>query len=180
MDKGQIQHDFQICCRAVRNTPPWLLLANFCLILIFLTSFFILRVYEPPSQWHETSFVLAETEYRAIKGGAVLDLYTTDGRRFVLNRNDEEIRNVLKLSERYYAVYSDDYFHDIIQALEDEERVYLDLEESMGQYYNNKLLFTSVASVCLFVLVICNGIYVAGCIREERQRMRVRSRKRNG
>ena len=59
----------------------------------------------------------------------MLDLYTTDQRRYVLNHNDEEIRYQLKQGQHYSAVYSDDLFHDIIKGLKDSEYEYINVDE---------------------------------------------------
>jgi hypothetical protein len=128
--------------------------------------------YEPVADWHETSFVLQHMEIRSTgRTGHVLDVYTADGRSFVINRNEEEILEQLQIGNTYSAVYSADCFHNIIQGLNDEYTLYLDLSSSQREA---KMAFGAIYcalfATCILLLVL-NWVYASSCMKRERKRM---------
>ena len=144
----------------------------FVLVIIFAASIFLMIANEPVENWHETSFVLQRMEIRSTgRTGHVLDVYTADGRTFVINRNKEELREQLQIGNTYSAVYSADLFHNIIQGLNDEYTLYLDLSSSQREV---KIAFGAI--YCAFfvtgiLLLVLNWVYASSCVKRERKRM---------
>lgn len=154
MDKGQLRYDFKVIRRAYREVgrDPIFCLTMFVLVTIFAASIFLMIANEPVENWHETSFVLQRMEIRSTgRTGHVMDVYTADGRSFVINRNEEEIREQLQIGITYSAVYSADLFHHIIQGLNDEHTLYLDLHSSQREA---KIAFGAIYCA-FFATVFC-------------------------
>lgn len=151
---------------------PIFCLTMFVLVIIFAASIFLMIANEPVENWHETSFVLQRMEIRSTgRTGHVLDVYTADGRTFVINRNKEELREQLQIGNTYSAVYSADLFHNIIQGLNDEYTLYLDLSSSQREV---KIAFGAI--YCAFfvtgiLLLVLNWVYASSCVKRERKRM---------
>ena len=139
---------------------------------------FLLLVYEPANEWHTTTFTLSHYEYRSLRGVGVLDLYTTDGRCYALNQNEETIRYQLKEGQQYSAVYSDDFFHDIIKGLSDTEGEYLNADEMRKSHTTERLWFSILLVLCILILLISNSVYAISCIRVEEKKRRKRINKR--
>lgn len=177
MDVGQLKYDLRVVRRGYRQLSGVLWTANILLVLLAGCFTFLLLAYEPSSAWHSTVFTLDYMNYRHTRSGGVLDLYTTDGRRFVLNQNDEVLRDELVIGQTYSAVYSDDLFHDILQSLHDGSTEYLNLETSVAEYQSASRIAWILAIACWAALVLLNVLYSAQCIKEERRRMRKRMQK---
>ena len=174
MDKGQLRYDLKVIRKAYREVgrDPIFCLTIFVLVIIFAASIFLMIAYEPVENWHETSFALHRMEIRSTgRTGHVLDVYTADGRSFVINRNEEEIREQLQIGNTYSAVYSADCFHNIIQGLQDKHTLYLDLRSSQREA---KIAFRAI--YCAFfatgiLLLVLNWVYASSCVKRERKRM---------
>lgn len=178
MDIGQLKYDLGVVRKGYRQLSGILWTANFLLLLLAGCFTFLLLAYEPSSGWHSTVFTLDQMDYRYTRSGGVLDLYTTDGRRFVVNQNDEAIQHQLVVGQTYSAVYSDDLFHDILQSLSDGSTEYLNLETSVAEYQSASRIAWILAIACWSALVLLNVLYSTQCIREERRRMQKRMEKR--
>ena len=171
MDVGQLKYDLCVVRRGYRQLSGILWTANLLLLLLAGLFTFLLPAYEPSSDWHSTVFTLDCMNYRYTRSGGVLDLYATDGRRFVANQNDEAIQHQLVVGQTYSAVYSDDLFHNILQSLRDGSTEYLNLEASVSEYQSASRIAWILAIVFWAVLVLLNVLYSAQCIREEHRRM---------
>jgi len=171
-------HYLKIVRKVYKNISAPLGLANFVLLALAGLFAFLLLVYEPANEWHTTTFTLSRYEYRYSQGGAVLDLYTTDGRCYVLNQDEEAIRYQLKEGQQYNAVYSDDFFHDIIKGLSDAESEYLNADEMQKSHTTERLWFSILFVLCVLILLISNFIYAISCIRIEEKKSQKRISKR--
>lgn len=178
MDIGQLKYDLCVVRKVYRQLSGILWTANFLLLLLAGCFTFLLLAYDPSSDWHSTVFTLDQMDYRYTRSGGVLDLYATDGRRFVVNQNEEALRYELMVGQTYSAVYSDDLFHDILQSLNDGSTEYLNLETSVTEYQSASRIAWILAIVFWAALVLLNVLYSAQCIREERRRMQKRMKKR--
>lgn len=159
--------------KTYKNIFAFLGLTNVLLVVLAGLLLFMLLVYEPANQWHTTTFTLSHCEYRYSRG-AVLDLYTTDGGCYVLNQNAETIRHQLKEGQQYNAVYSDDFFHDIIKGLSDTEGEYLNADEMRKSYIIERLWVSILLVLCVLILLVSNSVFAISCIREEEKKRRKR------
>lgn len=80
MTRGTMKYYLKIIREGYKDNSVFFGLPNFVMITLAGLFAFMLLVYEPANDWHETSFTLSRFEYRRVRGGAVLDLYTTDNR----------------------------------------------------------------------------------------------------
>lgn len=175
MDKGQFLYDCKVIRRAYRDIwkDPIFGLTIFILTCLFLTSLFLILVCEPADRWHETSFVLDRMEIRSTgRGGHVLDLYTSDGRIFVINRNDDVIHGQLQSGNRYSGVYSADFFHNILQELHDEGQEYLNLESGQREASISFAILYGTLFISGTLLLVLNGLFIMQRIKLERNRMK--------
>lgn len=140
------------------------------MVLVGLSTFLLL-LYEPANKWHDTTFTLSHFEYHYARGGAILYLYTTDNRCYVLNHNAQEIRHQLKEGQQYKAVYSADFFHDIIKGLEDLEYEYINDDEMRKLHETERMWFKVVIIFCTSLLLILNSVYAISCVQEEKMRI---------
>ena len=178
MDRNTMQYYLEIVRKGYKTMPGILGMVIF-MPLIFAGLFaFLLFVYEPANEWHTTTFTLSHCEYRYSRGGGVLDLYTTDGRRYVLNQNQKIIRHQLREGQQYHAVFSDDFFHDIIQGLSDTESEYLNADEMRKSHTTDRLWFSILLVLCIFIHLISNSAYAISCIRDEEKKRRKRINKK--
>ena len=178
MNSNTMQYYLKIVRKGYKTMPGILGLVTF-VSLVFAGLFaFVLLVYEPANEWHTTTFTLSRYEYRYSRGGGVLDLYTTDGRCYVLNQNDETIRYQLREGQQYHAVFSDDFFHDIIKGLSDTESEYLNADEMRKWYTTERLWFNILLVLCILILLISNSAYAISCIRDEEKKRRKRINKK--
>ena len=178
MNRNTMQYYLKIVRKGYKTMPGILGLVTF-VSLVFAGLFaFVLLVYEPANEWHTTTFTLSRYEYRYSRGGGVLDLYTTDGRRYVLNQNEETIRYQLREGQQYHAVFSDDFFHDIIKGLSDTESEYLNADEMRKWYTTERLWFNILLVLCILILLISNSAYAISCIRDEEKKRRKRINKK--
>ena len=178
MNRNTMKYYLKIVRKGYKNISAPLGLANFVFVALAGLFLFVLLVYEPANDWHTTTFTLSRYEYRYSRGGGVLDLYTTDGRRYVLNQNEEIIRHQLKKGQQYHAVYSDDFFHDIIKGLSDTEGEYLNADEMRKSYTTERLWFSILLVLCILILLISNSAYAISCIRDEEKKRRKRINKK--
>lgn len=175
MDKGQFLYDCKVIRRAYRDVwkDPIFGLIIFILTCLFLTSLFLILVHEPADRWHETSFVLDRMNLRSTgRTGYVLDLYTSDGRIFVVNRNEDIIYGQLQPGNRYSGVYSDDFLHNILQEMHDEEREYVDLASAQRESSISFAVFYGTLLVTGTLLLVLNCIFIMERIKLERKRMK--------
>ena len=178
MNRNTMKYYLKIVRKGYKNISAPLGLATFVLLALAGLFAFVLLVYEPANEWHTTTFTLSHYEYRYSRGGAVLDLYTTDSRRYVLNQNEETIRYQLKEGQQYNAVYSDDFFHDIIKGLSDTEGEYLNADEMRKSYTTERLWFSILLVLCILIPLISNLAYAISCIRDEEKKRRKRINKK--
>ena len=178
MTHGDIKYYLRVIRKGYKKIPAIYGLISFVLIVLAGLFVFVLLVYEPANEWHNTTFILSHFEYRYSRGGGVLDLYTSDGRCYVLNHNEEEIRYQLKEGQQYNAVYSDDFFHDIIKGLKDTDHEYINAAEMRKSYEAERFWFSALLILCSFLLLIMNSIYAIFCVQEEKKRIQNRLRKR--
>ena len=171
MDINQLKYDIKVIRRGYKNISAIFVLTGFCLLVIICLFTFLLVIYEPSSDWHTTSFVLQSTEYRYSRGGGVLDIYTTEGRRFVINHNEETIRYQLVEGSTYNAIYSDDFFHDIIKALDDDKTELLSITDTKSDFHKERIFLFSGVGISLVLAMLINGFYSISCVKEERKRM---------
>ena len=178
MNRNTMKYYLKIVRKGYKNISAPLGLANFVFVALAGLFLFLLLVFEPANEWHTTTFTLSRYEYRYSRGVGVLDLYTTDGRWYVLNQNEETIRYQLKAGQQYNAVYSDDFFHDIIKGLSDSEGEYLNADEMRKSHTTERLWFSILLVVCILILLISNSVYAIFCIRTEEEKRRKRINKR--
>lgn len=178
MHRGDIKYYLKVIRKSYKNISAIIGLANFVMIVLCGLFVFVLLVYEPANQWHTTTFTLSHYEYRYASGGGVLDIYTTDNRRYALNHNEGEIRHQLIEGQRYKAVYSDDLFHDIIKGLEDSECEYLDVDEMRELHKTERTWFAGLLITCISLLLILNSAYAISSLQEEKRRIQSRIRKK--
>ena len=107
MNRNTMQYYLKIVRKGYNNISAPLGLATFVLLALAGLFAFVLLVYEPANEWHTTTFTLSRYEYRYSRGVGVLDLYTTDGRCYVLNQNEETIRYQLKQELGNAHVYAE-------------------------------------------------------------------------
>ena len=178
MTRGDVKYYRKVIGKGYKNSSPIWGLINSIIILLICLFAFLLLVYEPADEWHDTTFTLSYFEYRQSRGGGVLYLYTTDNRSFALNHNEREIRYQLKEGHQYSAVYSDDLFHDIIKGLEDAEQEYINAEDLRQRHQTERAWFVVFLILFIFVLIIINFLYANSCVREEQKRIQRRMKKR--
>ena len=176
---GEIKYYLNAIRKGYKKIPAVHGLINFILIAFAGLFAFVLLVYEPANDWHDTTFTLSHFEYRYSRGGSVLDLYTTDGRCYVLNHNEEEVRHQLKEGQQYDAVYSDDFFHDIIKGLTDADQEYINAAEMRKSYETEHFWFCLLLILCSLLLLLNNSIYTISCVKEEKKRIQKRQKKEN-
>lgn len=178
MTHGEVKYYLKIIRKGYKDISALYGLASLVMIVLVGLFAFLLLAYEPANEWHNTNFTLSHIESRYSRGGAVLDLYTTDNRRYVLNHNEEEIRHQLKQGQQYNVVYSDDLFHDIIKGLEDSECEYINVDEMRKSHETERFWFSTILVLCSILLLLINSIYAISCIKEEKKRIQRRLRKR--
>ena len=178
MNRNTMRYYLKIVRKGYKNISAPLGLATFVLLVLAGLFTFLLLVYEPANEWHTTTFTLSRYEYRYLRYGGVLDLYTTDGRCYALNQNEETIRYQLKEGQQYNAVYSDDFFHDIIKGLSDTEGEYLNADELQRSHTTERLWFSVLLVLCILFLLISNSVYAISYIRAEEKKRQERIRKR--
>lgn len=178
MTRGEIKYYLKVIRKGYKDISALLGLANFVMIILVALFAFLLLVYEPANEWHNTTFTLSHFEYRYSRGGGVLHLYTTDNRHYALNHNEGEIRHQLKEGQQYKAVYSADLFHDIIKGLEDAECEYINADEMRKLHETERVRFVILLIFSVSFLIITNSLYANFCVREEKRRIQCRVRKR--
>ena len=178
MTHGDVKYYLKIIRKGYKDISGIYGLASFVMIVLVGLCAFLLLVYEPANERHNTSFTLSHFEYRYSRGVVVLDLYTTDNRRYVLNHNGEEIRHQLQQGQQYNVVYSDDLFHDIIKGLEDTKGEDINADEMRKSHEKERFWFSAILIVCSILLLSINSVYAISCIKEENKRIQRRLRKR--
>ena len=179
MTHGEVKYYLKVIRKGYRNISAPYGLASFVMIFLVGLFAFLLLVYEPANEWHNTTFILSHFEYRYVpRGGGVLDLYTSDGRHYALNHNEEEIRHQLKEGQQYLAVYSDDFFHDIIKGLKDADHEYINAAEMRKIHEKERFWFRTILVLCSFLLLLINSVYAISCIKKEKRRIQCRLRKK--
>lgn len=177
MTRGEMQYYLKVIRKGYRALSGITALSNAVMLLLLVLPVFLLLVYEPADAWHDTSFTLSHFEYRYNRGGAVLDLYTTDDRRYVLNHNEREIGEQLTEGQQYQAVYSDDLFHDTIKGLADAQRAYINTDEMRAAHRAERVWFVALLIFSVSALILTNGLYIKCCIRGEKRKMRHHARR---
>ena len=178
MNRNTMQYYLKIARKVYKTMPGILGLVTFVSLILAGLFAFVLLVYEPTNEWHTTTFTLSHYECRDLRGVPVLDLYTTDNKCYVINENVETIRHQLREGRQYHAVFSDDFFHDIIKGLSDTESEYLNADEMRKWYTTERLWFNILLVLCILILLISNSAYAISCIRDEEKKRRKRINKR--
>ena len=178
MNRKTMQYYLKIVRKGYKTMPGILFLVTFVSLILAGLFAFVLLVYEPANDWHTTTFTFSRYEYRYSRGVPVLDLYTTDNKCYVINQNVETIRHQLREGRQYHAVFSDDFFHDIIKGLSDTEGEYLNADEMRKSYTTERLWFSILLVLCILILLISNSVYAISCIRDEEKKRRKRINKR--
>ena len=137
-------------------------LLSIALLLVLGMVLFVWGQYEHPDDWQETTFVLEDWKYVQSSRSSSLDLYTTDGRRFVINRNENKAMAYLVPGQQYTVLYADDVFHNMITDMRDGDLVFIDYEDSLGEYYGIKAIFGVLAALMAVVLVAGNVMIFFG------------------
>ena len=178
MNRNTTKYYLKIVRNGYKTMPGILGLVTFASIALTGLFAFVLLVYEPANDWHTTTFTLSRYEYRYSRGVPVLDLYTTDNKCYVINQNVETIRHQLREGQQYNAVYSDNFFYDIIKGLSDTEGEYLNADEMRKSYTTERLWFSILLALGILILLISNSVYAISCIRVEEKKRRKRINKR--
>ena len=178
MNRNTTKYYLKIVRNGYKTMPGILGLVTFVSLILAGLFAFVLLVYEPANDWHITTFTLSRYEYRYSRGVPVLDLYTTDNKCYVINQNVETIRHQLREGQQYHAVYSDNFFHDIIEGLSDTEGEYLNADEMRKSYTTERLWFSILSVLGILILLISNSVYAISCIRVEEKKRRKRINKR--
>ena len=169
----------------IRREAGKILWAHFAvsiaLLLVLGMVLFVWGQYEHPDDWQETTFVLEDWKYVQSSRSSRLDLYTTDGRRFVINRDENKAMAYLVPGQQYTVLYADDVFHDMITDMRDGDIVFIDYEDSLGEYHGIKAIFGILAALAAALLVAANAMICFGQTRDSFRRIRAalrRSRER--
>ena len=178
MNRNTTKYYLKIVRKGYKTMPGILGLVTFASIALAGLFAFVLLVYEPANDWHTTTFTLSRYEYRSSRGVPVLDLYTTDNKCYVINQNVETIRHQLREGQQYHAVYSDNFFYDIIKGLSDTEGEYLNADEMRKSHTTERLWSSILLVLCILILLISNFVYAISCIRAEEKKRRKRISKR--
>ena len=178
MNRNTTKYYLKIVRKGYKTMPGILGLVTFASIALAGLFAFVLLVYEPANDWHTTTFTFSRYEYRYSRGVPVLDLYTTDNKCYVINQNVETIRHQLREGQQYNAVYSDDFFYDIIKGLSDTESEYLNADEMGRSYTTERLWFSILLVLCILIPLISNSAYAISCIRDEEKKRRKRINKK--
>ena len=141
-------------------------LLSIALLLVLGMVLFVWGQYEHPDDWQETTFVLEDWKYVQSSRSSSLDLYTTDGRRFVINRNENKAMAYLVPGQQYTVLYADDVFHNMITDMRDGDLVFIDYEDSLGEYYGIKAIFGVLAALMAVGLVAGNAMIFFGQTRD--------------
>ena len=172
MDKRRLNCVFLIVRRGYKSFLQEFFVVNFVLLAAVCISLLGLIGHMPPQKWQTTSFVLQTHEYqRARYGGGNLHLYTTDGREFVVNRDDERIRELLREGVAYNAVYSNWMVYDVIHALCDGETEFLRAEESQRLIYRDRRVFVSMLTLSFVLAILMHVVYFGSLVNREQKRM---------
>ena len=115
--------------------------------------------------------MLEDWKYVQSSRSSRLDLYTTDGRRFTINRNENKAMAYLVPGKQYTALYADDVFHNMITDLRDGAHVFVDYEDSVGEYHGIKTIFGVLAALEAAVLVGVNVLIYFGRTRDSFQKI---------
>ena len=161
------QRQFKMLRKACRVPSVCLVLVNFACVVAAISSLVALLVTEPANKWQTTTFTLSYYEYRYIpfagRGGqVVLDLYTTDNKCYVLNRNEEIICDQLKEGQTYDAVCSS---NNTITGLSDAENEYLNADEMRKANTVERFWLFVVLVSCVVILLISNSVHLICCAR---------------
>ena len=141
-------------------------LLSIALLLVLGMVLFVWGQYEHPDDWQETTFVLEDWKYVQSSRSSSLDLYTTDGRRFVINRNEGAAMEHLVVGKEYTVLYADDVLHNMITDMRDGDLVFIDYEDSLGEYYGIKAIFGVLAALMAVGLVAGNAMIFFGQTRD--------------
>jgi len=180
MTRGEVKYYFMVIRKGYKNITPPFVLTNFVILILVGLFAFLLLVYEPVNEWHDTTFTLSHFECRyanRYSSEPVLYLYTTNNRCYALNRNTGEIQHQLKEGQQYKAVYSADFFHDIIRGLEDVEHEYINPDEMRKSHETERTWFVVLLILSTSVLITVNSLYARFCVREEKRKIQRRIKK---
>ena len=174
----------------LKCSPTLLLTALFTLLWLF-----CMNISSPPEEWKKDEIVFSHTEYERsvffiIKGNSEksLILNTADSEKYILPTREispEQLSKELVQGKKYTIVYSvvkGGLINNHIEAISDENNVYLDLSESEKAWYDNQkdLRVYAIVTVAsgLFLLIITDRLW---CKKEHAQikEIKAKIKKRN-
>lgn len=131
-------------------------------VLIILIAFliFINASYEHPDNWKEVSITLKD--YAKIptgRGGSRLDIYDTDGNRYVINRNEGNIKKQLVVGQQYTFTCSDNFFNDTVEIIKIGDTTYLSREDSIRNYRDERIIIWVFAGIFVLGLFVVNLLF---------------------
>lgn len=134
-------------------------------VLLVLLAFMILLAVgaEHPDSWQETTITLERVAtVRTGKGGSRLDIYDTEGNRYVINRNEGQFKGRLAVGQQYTFTYSDNLLHNNVEVIQIGD-VSLRYEDSVERYREHKIVLWGLAGFLTAGLIAYNVIiYQAG------------------
>lgn len=130
-------------------------------ILIFILVFLALMATDqPPQQWEKTNITCREISWR-IKGLERFRskvIISVDGRLFYINN---DIGDRLSAGKKYSIVYSKTFLGNYeITAIEDDETVYLSLDESIAQWEERRQDY--IKAICITLCVEAAALIIIG------------------
>jgi len=148
--QNAIKRELKVILKEHLSSSVFLLL--FAFFLIFLSAQF-----EPPSEWDEATIELSSVEtVRLVRGGTRLDIYDENGCRYTINRNEEAIMQQLVVGRKYSFMFSDNYYHDIIEDIRIDGVKYIDFDDSVKNYYGYKILLGVFIAAFIGLLMYLN------------------------
>ncbi len=131
-----------------------------CIILIAIAFFVFLSAgYEHPDDWREVTVTLDRYEtVRLNKGGTRLDIYDPDGNCYSFNRSIGKIKKQLVVGGQYTFIYSDNFFHDIVEEMKIDGVEYLTHEDAIRNYKGTKTVLWVFEGLLLIALFVANYV----------------------
>ncbi len=131
-----------------------------CVILIALAFFIFLSCgYQHPDKWKKTTITLDHYQtVRFNKGGTRLDIYDPDGNCYSINRSEGAIKKQLVVGRQYTFIYSDNFFHDIVEEMKIDGVEYLTHEDAISNYKGTKTILWVFEGLLLIALFVANYI----------------------
>ena len=179
MNCNEVRYHLKVIRKGYKNISVKLLMTN--VLMVFVCAVLVLFwLEEPADEWHTTTFTLSHFEYRHTRFSGSLVLFTTDDREYRLSDYFGEIRGIkhqLIEGQQYMAIYSERLSTKFIRGLEDEELVYINVDESRAFDTKRRLWVTVLAVGYMFFCLIQNLVFAISCVRKTEKRRIERIRK---